>query len=162
MKQLEKNLPGLNQAALQLRTLISPDTLKEDMLGAITDRAFIGDDALPRNEKNSCAETTGANTTACRNRSRCPHDTEIFANECQPLIAHLSSASAAYGQIKPRVKPATWQPHLSRLFQRHPMGTAATSAAVSARHGHAAEQTSRQPGAGWTPWPRYRWFMEPV
>ncbi len=48
MKQLEKGLPQFNQYALLLRNLISPEDLREDMLLAISDRAFIGDDDLPR------------------------------------------------------------------------------------------------------------------
>lgn len=51
MKQLEKNLPGLTQAALALRSLVPAEELKEDLLTAIADRAFIGEDELPRNEK---------------------------------------------------------------------------------------------------------------
>lgn len=51
MKQLEKNLPGFNQIAMQARALMSADALREDMLNCIADRAFIGDDELPRNEK---------------------------------------------------------------------------------------------------------------
>src|SRR5690606_278964 len=48
MKQLEKGLPGFNQYALLLRNLVSPDDLREDMLTAIADRAFIAEDDLPR------------------------------------------------------------------------------------------------------------------
>ena len=48
MKQLEKGLPQFNQYALLLRNLISPDDLREEMLLAISDRAFIGEDDLPR------------------------------------------------------------------------------------------------------------------
>ena len=48
MKQLEKGLPNFNQYALLLRNMISIEDLKEDMLSAIADRAFIGEDDLPR------------------------------------------------------------------------------------------------------------------
>jgi ATP-dependent helicase HrpA len=51
MKQLDKNLPGFTQAALALRTLAPADDLKDDLVSAIADRAFIGEDELPRNEK---------------------------------------------------------------------------------------------------------------
>ncbi len=50
MKQLDKNLPGLKQAALQLASLMNPGDLKQDMLHAITVRAFISEASLPRNE----------------------------------------------------------------------------------------------------------------
>ena len=48
MKQLEKSLPNFNQYALQLRNVMSVEDLKEDMLTAIADRAFVGEDELPR------------------------------------------------------------------------------------------------------------------
>lgn len=99
MKQLEKNLPGLNQAALQLRTLINPDALKEDMLGAITDRAFVGDDTLPRNEKEFMVQKQRARTRLPAVTEAVARMTQNIANECQPLIAHLSSASAGVGRI---------------------------------------------------------------
>jgi ATP-dependent helicase HrpA len=51
MRQLDKSLPGFTQAALLLRGLASPDELKDDLLTAIADRAFIGEDELPRNDK---------------------------------------------------------------------------------------------------------------
>ncbi|MBB5018772.1 RNA helicase HrpA [Chitinivorax tropicus] len=51
MKQLEKGLPNFTQIAMQLRAVANADDLKDDVLLAITDRAFIGDEALPRNDK---------------------------------------------------------------------------------------------------------------
>ncbi len=51
MKQLDKTLGNMNQLAMQLRSTIAPDALKLDLLDAITDRAFFGDDDLPRSEK---------------------------------------------------------------------------------------------------------------
>jgi ATP-dependent helicase HrpA len=51
MKQLEKNLPGFTQAALRLRAVADAEALRADLLDAIADRAFIGEDELPRDEK---------------------------------------------------------------------------------------------------------------
>ncbi|MGQ0443254.1 MAG: ATP-dependent RNA helicase HrpA [Methylophilaceae bacterium] len=48
IKQLEKSLPNFNHYALQLRNVMNADDLKEDMLTAIADRAFMGEDDLPR------------------------------------------------------------------------------------------------------------------
>jgi len=48
--QLEKGAPGFTQAALQLKTTIPTDRLQADVLLAVCDRAFIGDDPLPRSE----------------------------------------------------------------------------------------------------------------
>ena len=48
MKQLEKALPNFNQYALQLRNVITPDHLKEDLITTLADRSFVGEDDLPR------------------------------------------------------------------------------------------------------------------
>jgi ATP-dependent helicase HrpA len=46
--RFEKGAPGFAQAALQLKPVVATDALLADVLAAIADRAFIGDDALPR------------------------------------------------------------------------------------------------------------------
>jgi ATP-dependent helicase HrpA len=51
LRQLEKSLPGFTQAALAFRNIASADELIEDALTAIADRAFIGEDELPRTAK---------------------------------------------------------------------------------------------------------------
>ncbi|MBS1217295.1 MAG: ATP-dependent helicase [Proteobacteria bacterium] len=51
LRQLDKNLRGFDQAALQLRTVAGPDELRADLVSAICDRAFIGEDELPRGLK---------------------------------------------------------------------------------------------------------------
>ncbi|MDP1535839.1 MAG: ATP-dependent RNA helicase HrpA [Burkholderiales bacterium] len=51
LRQLDKNLRGFEQAALQLRTVAGPDALRADLINAICDRAFIGEDELPRGLK---------------------------------------------------------------------------------------------------------------
>ena len=48
MRQLDRSLPGLTQAALVLRELAPADDWKENLVTAIADRAFIGEDELPR------------------------------------------------------------------------------------------------------------------
>jgi ATP-dependent RNA helicase HrpA len=48
MKQLQKGLPNFNQYAMQLRNIMDADDLREDVLTAIADRAFVGEDDLPR------------------------------------------------------------------------------------------------------------------
>lgn len=62
MKQLEKNLPNFNQIAMQARGVMSPDELRADLLNAIADRAFIGDDELPRDEKAFAKQRDRAKT----------------------------------------------------------------------------------------------------
>lgn len=62
MKQLEKNLPGLTQAVMQLRSIASADDLKHDLVAAICDRAFIGEDDLPRSQQEYEAQKERART----------------------------------------------------------------------------------------------------
>jgi ATP-dependent helicase HrpA len=48
LQRWEKNPPGFTAAALMLKTAIPTDALLADVLAAVGDRAFIGDDPLPR------------------------------------------------------------------------------------------------------------------
>lgn len=56
LKQLEKNPPGLKQAALQFAAKLVPGDLKQDMLDAIVNRAMLADDPLPRTEQAFLAQ----------------------------------------------------------------------------------------------------------
>ncbi len=51
LQRWEKNPPGFAAAALPLKTAIPTDTLLADVLAAVGDRAFIGEDPLPRSER---------------------------------------------------------------------------------------------------------------
>jgi ATP-dependent helicase HrpA len=51
LRQLERGLPGFNALALKFNATIPADKLKADLLEAIVDRAFIGDDEPPRTQK---------------------------------------------------------------------------------------------------------------
>ncbi len=62
MKQLEKNLRGFEQAAIQLRGVAAVDDLREDLVCAVADRAFIGEDELPRTQKAFEAQVKRART----------------------------------------------------------------------------------------------------
>jgi len=48
LRQLERGLPGMNQVAMRFQPIITADRLRSDLFEAIVDRAFIGDDAVPR------------------------------------------------------------------------------------------------------------------
>lgn len=100
MKQLEKGLPNFNQYALILRNIMSPDTLREDLLNAITDRAFIGEDELPRSSDDLMKLKQRA-------RARLPAVTEAItrqaqsiANEYQALIQQQAKMPATVNRLK--------------------------------------------------------------
>ncbi|OGA44420.1 MAG: ATP-dependent RNA helicase HrpA [Betaproteobacteria bacterium RIFCSPLOWO2_12_FULL_62_58] len=99
MKQLEKSLRGFDQAALQLRGVAGADDLREDLIAAITDRAFIGDDSLPRTQKEFEAQRGRA-------RTRLPAVTEAagrlftaIAEEYQRVASRLSGSGGALARI---------------------------------------------------------------
>jgi ATP-dependent helicase HrpA len=48
VKQLERGLPGFTQLALRYQAIVPVEKLKEDLLAAVLDRAFIGEDVPPR------------------------------------------------------------------------------------------------------------------
>jgi ATP-dependent helicase HrpA len=113
MRQLEKSLPGFTQAALALRNIASADELKEDLLTAIADRAFIGEDELPRTEKSY-------ETLRARARTRLPAVSEgacrLLANiagEYQRVQQRLAAA----GKAAPRVA-ADVRAQLDRLVYK--------------------------------------------
>ncbi|HSD62054.1 MAG TPA: ATP-dependent RNA helicase HrpA, partial [Burkholderiales bacterium] len=100
VRQLEKGLPGLQQAALQLRPVIPPDDLREDLLTTITDRAFLGDDPLPRSEREFQAQKARARTrlpavsdAACRALATIAaehHVTSQRLNAAGPALSRLA------------------------------------------------------------------------
>ncbi|WP_374348774.1 DUF3418 domain-containing protein [Chitinimonas sp.] len=52
VKQLPKCFSGFTQLALQMRNVADSDSLMDDLVAAVCDRAFIGDDPLPRSKKD--------------------------------------------------------------------------------------------------------------
>jgi ATP-dependent helicase HrpA len=99
MRQLEKSLRGFEAAALQLRAVGSADELKADLITAIVDRAFIGDDPVPRTAKEFEAQLKRA-------RTRLPAVTEgacrlyaAIAGEYQQLALHLNDARGPLSRL---------------------------------------------------------------
>ncbi|MCX7627074.1 MAG: ATP-dependent RNA helicase HrpA [Methylophilaceae bacterium] len=100
MKQLEKGLPGFNQTALLLRHIMSPDELREDMLTAIADRAFIGEDDLPRTQAEFMQLKQRARTRLPAVVEGAARLAQAIAAELQPLVQTLSSLPAAQSRLK--------------------------------------------------------------
>jgi ATP-dependent helicase HrpA len=87
LARYEKAPPGFQPAALQLRTTIAPDRLQADVLAAIVDRAFVGDDPLPRDAGAFAAQVKRA-------RTRLP----AVAEGGFRLLATIAAAHAALSQ----------------------------------------------------------------
>ena len=99
VKDLNKGIQGFTQAAMLLKH-INADTLRDDLTQAVCDRAFIGEDDLPRNEKAFKEQIKRA-------RSRLPAVKEA-------LSRYLQETAAAYAELNGKLgkHPLT---HLLRL-----------------------------------------------
>ena len=84
MKDLSKGIQGFTQAAMLLKH-IPADTLRDDLTAAICDRAFIGEDELPRSEKAFKEQIKRA-------RSRLPAVKEAVSR-------YLQDTAAAYAEL---------------------------------------------------------------
>jgi ATP-dependent helicase HrpA len=114
MKQLEKGLPGFNQYAMLLRNVMTPDELREDMLTAIADRAFIGEDALPRSNQDFMALKQRA-------RTRLPAVAEGAGRLAQQIAAEYVSLAQKLGSLPPplaRLKKEI-EEQIARLLPKH-------------------------------------------
>lgn len=100
MKQLEKGLPGFNQYALLLRAVMSPDQLREDLLQAIADRAFIADDELPRTNAEFMQLKQRARTRLPAVTDALTRQAQLIASEYQGLTAQLQKMTPVTQKIK--------------------------------------------------------------
>jgi len=99
IKQLEKGLPGFTQVAMQLRAVANADDLKEDWLSAITDRAFIGDDDLPRTLKDYEAQKERARTRLPAVREAAGRLFGAIAEEYHRVSLRLGGLPAAFNRV---------------------------------------------------------------
>jgi ATP-dependent helicase HrpA len=100
MKQLEKSLPGFNQYALLLRAVMNPDQLREDMLQAIADRAFIAEDDLPHTNAEFMQLKTRARTRLPAVAEALTRQVQLIATEYQALTAQLQKMTPVTQKIK--------------------------------------------------------------
>ncbi|HEZ4138457.1 TPA: DUF3418 domain-containing protein [Neisseria meningitidis] len=99
VKDLNKGIQGFTQAAMLLKH-INADTLRDDLTQAVCDRAFIGEDELPRNEKAFKEQIKRA-------RSRLPAVKEA-------LSRYLQETAAAYAELNGKLGKHSLT-HLLRL-----------------------------------------------
>lgn len=100
MKQLEKGLPNFNQYALILRNVMAPDALKEDLLDAIADRAFIGEDDLPRTNDAFMKLKQRARARLPAVTDAVTRQAQAIANEYQALLQQQAKMPATVNRLK--------------------------------------------------------------
>jgi len=100
MKQLEKSLPNFNQYALTLRNVMSPEDLREDMIAAIADRAFIGEDDLPRSNADFMKLKARARTRLPAVSQAVARQAQTIAIEYQLLTVQQSKMPATVNRLK--------------------------------------------------------------
>jgi ATP-dependent helicase HrpA len=100
----EKDPPGFAQAALPLKAAIPAEALRADVIAAVCDRAFVGDDPLPRDERAFAEQVK-------RGRTRLPAVAEgafrllaSIAVEYQAATQRLASLPAAHGRFVAELK----------------------------------------------------------
>ena len=90
VKDLNKGIQGFTQAAMLLKH-INADTLRDDLTQAVCDRAFIGEDKLPRNEKAFKEQIKRA-------RSRLPAVKEALSRYLQETAAAYAELNGKFGK----------------------------------------------------------------
>ena len=90
VKDLNKGIQGFTQAAMLLKH-INADTLRDDLTQAVCDRAFIGEDGLPRNEKAFKEQIKRA-------RSRLPAVKEALSRYLQETAAAYAELNSKFGK----------------------------------------------------------------
>jgi ATP-dependent helicase HrpA len=107
IKYLKRNLPGLQTMGLHFVTLGTHDELRDDLTNAIIDRAFLGDDPLPRDQTafESCFEQ-GKNRLLA------------VANDFSDVVGQILEA---YHQVRKRLSgdiPLGWQEAVADIHEQ--------------------------------------------
>ena len=100
VKQLEKSLPNFNQYALTLRNIMSPEELREELVTAIADRAFIGEDDLPRTNADFMTLKQRARTRLPAVTQAIARQAQAIATEYQLLVAVQAKMPATVNRLK--------------------------------------------------------------
>lgn len=110
LKQLEKTLSRETALQLLYRGIMSPEQWVNDMIDCICDRAFIGDDALPRNAKAFTDQKQRARTRLPAVSQGAQRLATEIGQEYQQVLTKLNSA-------QPRLK-ADLQNQINNLIYK--------------------------------------------
>jgi ATP-dependent helicase HrpA len=104
-----KSIPSFTHIALQLRPIDNAEHLMQDLIQAICDRAFIGEDSLPRTEKAYQHQKERAKT-------RLPAVKEAFVHTLSHIAAEYHTLRGVLNQAHPLQKQLENQ--LQRLMYK--------------------------------------------
>jgi ATP-dependent helicase HrpA len=120
IKQLEKGLPNFNSYALNLRNVMNPDDLRDDLVSAIADRAFIGEDDLPRNNDEFMKLKARARTKLPAVTQAIVRQVQAIATEYQALINAQAKMPATVNRLKKDVDAQMQLLVYKNCFQQTP------------------------------------------
>ena len=105
LRQLDRRMPELNAVAMRWQAAIPADKLKGDLLEAIVDRAFIGEDAVPRKEKAFEEQKKRAKARMPAVSEAAIRHANAIVEANQELLKQLAQ-SASLGRVVQDVKAA--------------------------------------------------------
>ena len=103
VKNLERGPPGFNALALKLQSAMPADRLREDIVAAVVDRAFIGEDEAPRTPKAYEEQKKRARTRLPAVTEAVTRHANAIAEAHQALTAALAQG-ASLGKVAHEVK----------------------------------------------------------
>jgi len=102
--RFDKGGPGFAQAGLQLKTTIPSDKLLADVLAAVADRAFLGEDPLPRSEHAFAEQVRRARTRLSAVAEGAFRLLAAIATEHAALAQRLAGLPAAQGRLAAEIR----------------------------------------------------------
>ncbi|MBV8465086.1 MAG: DUF3418 domain-containing protein, partial [Burkholderiales bacterium] len=100
VKQLPKCFGNFTQTALLLRGVVDSDSLMDDLVHSICDRAFMGDDTLPRSKKDFDNQKTRAKARLPAVRDAAYRVLQEVATEYQALQAMLAKPVRLQAELR--------------------------------------------------------------
>jgi ATP-dependent helicase HrpA len=104
VKQLDRGWPGFNAVALQLRGRIAPERLLADWIDAICERAFLGDDPLPRSSAQFDAQKQRARARLAAVRSGAERLLADIANEHAQVTQAVAALPPALHALRTAIE----------------------------------------------------------
>jgi ATP-dependent helicase HrpA len=113
VKQLPKCFANFTQVALQMRNVADSDSLMDDLVEAVCDRAFIGDDPLPRSKKDFDNQKQRAKTRLPAVRDAAYRVLQEVAVEQHSLQTLLAKPIRLQGELKQQLGRTVYKGFLS-------------------------------------------------